>query len=181
MAKEATTRLSREEVAKLEVGQTDVSPGVKRFLVVMFLAVVFSVPLAQHVVELAATLRAKAGQRSLPQLWEVARVAPTRPEMVSLVCPGGVASWFRNAHQVNARMLRHINEYEDALEDNAVFSRWIIPFVGNIIVGILGSLVFGFLFGNFNLLNSPILNEIVGGTIGAVILLFLIGLFKKAT
>jgi uncharacterized membrane protein YeaQ/YmgE (transglycosylase-associated protein family) len=53
--------------------------------------------------------------------------------------------------------------------------------VGNIIVGIVGALVFGFLFGNFNLLSSPILNEVAGGTIGAVILLFLIGLIKKAT
>ena len=53
--------------------------------------------------------------------------------------------------------------------------------VGNMIVGIVGALVFGFLFGNFNLLSSPILNEIAGGTIGAIILLFLIGLFKKAT
>ena len=53
--------------------------------------------------------------------------------------------------------------------------------VGNVIVGILGALVFGFLFGNFNLLNSPMLNEIAGGTIGAVVLLFLIGLVRKAT
>ena len=52
--------------------------------------------------------------------------------------------------------------------------------VGNIIVGIVGALIFGFLFGNFNLLNSPMLNEIVGGTIGAVILLIIIGFFKKA-
>ena len=53
--------------------------------------------------------------------------------------------------------------------------------LGNIIVGIVGALVFGVLFGNFNLLNSPIVNEIAGGTIGAVILLFLIGLMRKAT
>lgn len=53
--------------------------------------------------------------------------------------------------------------------------------LGNIIVGILGALVFGLLFGNFNLLRSPILNEIAGGTIGAVILLFVIGLFRRAT
>lgn len=53
--------------------------------------------------------------------------------------------------------------------------------IGNIVVGIVGALLFGFLFGNFNLLNSPILNEIVGGTLGAVILLVLIGLFKKVT
>ncbi len=53
--------------------------------------------------------------------------------------------------------------------------------IGNMIVGILGALVFGFLFGNFNLLNSAILNEIAGGTIGAVILLWLLSLVKKAS
>jgi uncharacterized membrane protein YeaQ/YmgE (transglycosylase-associated protein family) len=53
--------------------------------------------------------------------------------------------------------------------------------VGNIIVGILGALIFGFLFGQFNLLGEGILSQIVGGTIGAVILLFVIGLVKKNT
>jgi uncharacterized membrane protein YeaQ/YmgE (transglycosylase-associated protein family) len=52
--------------------------------------------------------------------------------------------------------------------------------VGNIVVGIVGALIFGALFGSFNLLNSPTLNEIAGGTIGAVILLVLIGFFRKA-
>ncbi|WP_165065972.1 GlsB/YeaQ/YmgE family stress response membrane protein [Paludisphaera rhizosphaerae] len=51
--------------------------------------------------------------------------------------------------------------------------------VGNIVVGIVGSLLFGVLFGSFNFLNSAMLNEIVGGTLGAVILLFAIGLVKK--
>ena len=53
--------------------------------------------------------------------------------------------------------------------------------IGNIIVGIVGALIFGALFGNFNFLNSPMLNEIAGGTIGAVVLLLLIGLIRKAT
>ena len=52
--------------------------------------------------------------------------------------------------------------------------------LGNIVVGILGSLIFGFLCGNFNLLGSPFLNEIAGGTLGAVLLLVVIGFFKKA-
>ena len=53
--------------------------------------------------------------------------------------------------------------------------------VWNIVIGIVGALLFGFLFGNFNLLNSPILNEIVGGTLGAIILLLVIGAFRTAT
>ncbi|MEM6690163.1 MAG: GlsB/YeaQ/YmgE family stress response membrane protein [Planctomycetota bacterium] len=46
--------------------------------------------------------------------------------------------------------------------------------LGNAVVGVIGAALFGFLFGNFNLLNSAILNEIAGGTIGAVILLIAI-------
>ena len=53
--------------------------------------------------------------------------------------------------------------------------------IGNIIVGVVGAILFGALFGSFNLLSSPILNEIAGGTIGAVILLIAIGFFKKVT
>lgn len=53
--------------------------------------------------------------------------------------------------------------------------------LGNIIVGIIGAVLFGALFGNFNLLGSAMLNEIAGGTIGAVILLVAISLIKKAT
>ena len=53
--------------------------------------------------------------------------------------------------------------------------------LGNIVVGILGALLFGFLFGNFNLFGAEFVNEVAGGTIGAVILLFLVSLIKKAT
>ncbi len=53
--------------------------------------------------------------------------------------------------------------------------------VGNIVIGIVGALLFGFLFGNFRLFGETILNEIAGGTIGAVILLLVIGVFKRAT
>ncbi|MCO6044085.1 GlsB/YeaQ/YmgE family stress response membrane protein [Aeoliella sp. ICT_H6.2] len=53
--------------------------------------------------------------------------------------------------------------------------------LGNIVVGIVGALVFGLLFGNFGLFGDTILNEIAGGTLGAVVLLLVIGLFKKAT
>jgi uncharacterized membrane protein YeaQ/YmgE (transglycosylase-associated protein family) len=53
--------------------------------------------------------------------------------------------------------------------------------LGNSIVGILGAAVSGFLFGNLNLLSSPLLNQIAGSTLGAVILLLVIGLLKKGS
>jgi uncharacterized membrane protein YeaQ/YmgE (transglycosylase-associated protein family) len=51
--------------------------------------------------------------------------------------------------------------------------------LGNIIVGLVGALIFGWIFGSVNLFNAPILNEIIGGTLGAIILLFVIGLVVK--
>ena len=51
--------------------------------------------------------------------------------------------------------------------------------VGNIVVGVIGSLLFSFLFGTIDIGLGGMVNEIVGGTIGAVLLLFVIGFFKK--
>ena len=52
--------------------------------------------------------------------------------------------------------------------------------VPNIVVGIVGAMLFGALFSQIRLIDVPFVNEIIGGTIGSVILLFLIGLFNKA-
>ena len=52
--------------------------------------------------------------------------------------------------------------------------------VPNIVVGILGALVFGFLFTNFSMVN-PLVDQIIGGTVGAMVLLFVLSLFPKFT
>lgn len=52
--------------------------------------------------------------------------------------------------------------------------------VPNIVVGVLGALVFGFLFANFSMVN-PLVDQIIGGTVGAMILLFVLSLFRKVT
>ena len=53
--------------------------------------------------------------------------------------------------------------------------------LADIVVGILGAAIFGWLFGNFDLFQTPILNEICGGTIGAIILLLVVGLFTESS
>lgn len=53
--------------------------------------------------------------------------------------------------------------------------------VGNIVVGLLGSFLFGLLFGNFRFFGESILNSIAGGTIGAILLLLLISFVRKNT
>ncbi len=54
--------------------------------------------------------------------------------------------------------------------------------IGNIIVGIVGSVIGTFVGGmlSFNLGVSPLLGTLIWAVIGAVILLFIIGLFKRA-
>jgi uncharacterized membrane protein YeaQ/YmgE (transglycosylase-associated protein family) len=52
--------------------------------------------------------------------------------------------------------------------------------LGNVVVGVVGSLLFGWLFGNFDILGDGVVSEIVGGTLGAIGLLLVIGLFSKA-
>lgn len=51
--------------------------------------------------------------------------------------------------------------------------------VGNIIVGILGAIVAGFLLPSFLPLGG-LIGQIISATIGALILLFVISLIKKA-
>ncbi len=51
--------------------------------------------------------------------------------------------------------------------------------IGNIVVGILGAIVAGFLLPNI-LPFSGIVGQIISATIGAIILLFVIGLIKRS-
>lgn len=53
--------------------------------------------------------------------------------------------------------------------------------IGNIIVGILGAFIGGWLFGGtLSIGSSPLLSSIITATIGALILLALIGFFRRA-
>ncbi|NVJ65825.1 MAG: GlsB/YeaQ/YmgE family stress response membrane protein [Gammaproteobacteria bacterium] len=52
--------------------------------------------------------------------------------------------------------------------------------IGNIVIGIIGAFVGGWLLPMVGLNFGGLIGSIVSATIGAVILLFVIGLFKKA-
>ena len=53
--------------------------------------------------------------------------------------------------------------------------------IGDIIIGIIGAVVGGYLFSNFGIsAGGGILGAIITGTVGAVLLLFVIGLIKRA-
>ena len=52
-------------------------------------------------------------------------------------------------------------------------------FFGNIIVGIIGALLGGFLFSKLGIAAGGIIGSLIIAVIGAMILVFIIGLFKK--
>lgn len=64
-------RLSREDIANLEVGQTDISARAARAFVIAFLFIVLSVPIVQHLVD--------ALQQRTPVAWQVSNLRPQPP------------------------------------------------------------------------------------------------------
>ncbi len=54
--------------------------------------------------------------------------------------------------------------------------------LGNIVVGVIGSFIGGWLFSHFHLVHGGgVFGEVIGATVGAVILLFLIRLVRRRT
>ena len=50
---------------------------------------------------------------------------------------------------------------------------------GNIVVGVIGSFVGGWLFSHFRLVNGGLLGAVIGATVGAVILMLLLRLVRR--
>ena len=51
--------------------------------------------------------------------------------------------------------------------------------VGNLIVGVLGAVVGGFLFSLLGFKSSTLLGALITATVGAIVLLFLLGIVSK--
>jgi uncharacterized membrane protein YeaQ/YmgE (transglycosylase-associated protein family) len=51
--------------------------------------------------------------------------------------------------------------------------------VGNLIIGVIGAVVGGFLFGLLGFHGSGLIGSLITATVGAVVLLFLLGLVKR--
>jgi alginate O-acetyltransferase complex protein AlgJ len=117
--------LSREEIAAIEVGHTDVSPAVARALSISFLLLIASIPAIQGIHEFRTVSREKTEARSsgrqynghrFPACLDGTMLWPTRAELAGVK---DLASFLA----VNTRMLRDIHAYEDALEDNSILHK----------------------------------------------------------
>ena len=118
--------LSREEIAKLEIGHTDSTPAINWFLTLFFLAVVTLVPVLQFGREWAAIRAGKEPGRRVPQSLDVfSFLFPSRAEVRSLVgAPDGLLA---AGSRVNNRMLADIQTYETELKERDALMQWVIP------------------------------------------------------
>ena len=52
--------------------------------------------------------------------------------------------------------------------------------IGNMVIGVVGAVIGGFLFSALGLSASGLIGSIITATVGAVVLLFIIGVIKRA-
>lgn len=113
----------REEMAKREAGHTLIRPALSWGLIVFFLFVIFSVPLAQHVAEFRGHA---AGERRslLPQVYDVFSLLPAAMTSSSNSGSPGV---FSRVFTVNRHLLKEMKGFEETLDDQSVIGKWVRP------------------------------------------------------
>ena len=120
--------LTREQIARIEIGRTDVSPAVARLLVVCFLAVTAVVPVGQFAWELSAE------PSRPPQPLDVFRLLPAAVRAYERAD----GSTFDRVLAANAATLRNIDRFEDTLEDLSLQNRMLRPHVQGVTTRWLG-------------------------------------------
>jgi len=129
MSHDKKTKLTREEIAKLEIGHTDISPRLARVAIIVFLSLIAAVGLFQHVVELGAAVsrRREPGEADeglqRAQICDIFRIIPKAGNAFQNT-EGGL---FRKARAANAAALTHINDYEATIESVSLMSKAIGP------------------------------------------------------
>lgn len=109
-----TASLSREEIAKLEIGQTDIAPWLARAMTVVFLAVTFAVPLVH---EFTATEEVQKNQAR--QTWPYCcAIFTSLPEVAQVFDRSDGDLWQRTL-AANRRLLQNVDLYESGLKDEA--------------------------------------------------------------
>lgn len=134
MAAALPQRLSREEIAKREIGHTDSTPTINVVLSLFFLATILAIPVAQNVREFAAIRAGRESGRILPQCWDPAFfLRPTAAEVRAVMASG--PHWFAAVQRANARIMRDAAAYETELEDRDAIVQWVIPRIQLAITG----------------------------------------------
>ena len=127
-------KLGREEVAKIEVGHTTVTPARSWALIGLFALTVAVVPLSQLIFEMTAYF---AGERDTvwPQPTEIFQEIPAALEKLT----DTDRSLFGRVFKANATMLRSINTFEDNLEDEALLAKLLLSPIQSLFAEHLGA------------------------------------------
>jgi alginate O-acetyltransferase complex protein AlgJ len=125
----------REEMARREVGHTRIRPALSRILISLFLLIILSVPLAQHVAEIRGYA---AGERRslLPQAYNVFSLLPAA---LKTPADSGTSGILSRVFTVNRRLLKEMKAFEEALDDQSVVGKWIRPPMQYILTAWLGA------------------------------------------
>lgn len=115
-------RLSREEIALREVGQTAVTRKLAAALVAMFLATIVAVPLVQQASEVHAGWKGARG-RLLPQAYELVEKVGTAARSFSATR----GSWWQRIVATNRAILRAMHDYETDLKEDSVLTAAVLP------------------------------------------------------
>lgn len=127
---------TREEIAKAEIGHTESTPGINRFLTACFLVLLGVVPVLQTAREFAAIRSGRDPGRCLPQSWDVATLLlPSRAEIKTFVKADSVRGLLAAGKVMNNRMLQDIGAYEAGLKDRDSVVQWLIPRVQRVVTG----------------------------------------------
>ncbi len=122
--------LSREEQAKIEIGHTESTPGINRFLAGVWIALILAVPIGE-------SIAAWWIHRRPPPCAGIVRLLPTRAEGRSVLSASGLRGRFDRLRRINNRILGDIQRYEIALKDESLFVKSLVPPMQALITGVL--------------------------------------------
>lgn len=125
----------REEIARREVGHTRVRPAISWCLIILFLLVILSIPLFQHISEFR-DYAARERRSILPQVYDVFSLFPA-----ALKASGdsGSSGILARVFVVNRFLLKGMKGFEEALDDHSVIGKWTRPKIQYVLTAWLGA------------------------------------------
>jgi hypothetical protein len=127
-------QLSREDLAKIEIGHTDIARGQVWTLFILFLLTIVVLPAWQQMWEIRAY---REGQRTeaLPQCYDIFKSAVR----VAKTWPATQGTFFQRLTAMNAELFRDIHAYEDELEESSRFGIAVLPSAQHVLTRWLGA------------------------------------------
>ncbi len=144
-SKAPSPKLSREEIARREIGHTDITRSQAWVLTLAFLAVIALVPIAQFAHDAAAArrgIRQSALPPALaifPQAWEAARLLFAREASAPAREATGWPPFLDRLFRANNVLLGAIRRCEDDLDRDSLLTYLLLPPVQETLTGLLGA------------------------------------------